>query len=102
MKVLYKSEITGKLYDSEKELGEAEKEVSEAQKREEAKKAERAAAAKEVENLLKEASDAHVKAQKALADFCDKYGSFKTTLKGDSHWMDWIFDPWKMLAAFNY
>ena len=29
MKVLYKSEITGKLYDSEKELVEAEKEVSE-------------------------------------------------------------------------
>lgn len=102
MKILYQSDVTGKTYQTKEALVAAEKEVSEAKKAEEIKKQERAAAAKEVEALMKEASEAHTKAQKALADFCAKYGSFKTTLKEGSNWMDWIFDPFKLFNAFNY
>ena len=102
MKVLYQSDVTGKTYESQEALVAAEKEVSEAKKQEELKKQERAAAAKEVQNLLNEAAEANKKAQKALAQFCDKYGSYKTTLKnvGNTDWVDWVFSPFKMLNAF--
>lgn len=102
MKVLYQSDITGKVYDSQEALVTAEKEISEAKKQEEIKRQERAAAAKEVETLMKEASEASKKANEALAKFCDKYGSYKTTIKnnGENNWVDWVFNPFKMLESF--
>lgn len=91
MKVLYQSEITGKTYESKEALLKAEKEVSEAQKQEETKKKERAAAAKTVQAKLDEAKKAQKEAQEALVDFCEKYGTFKTSLKRDE-----IFDPFSL------
>lgn len=66
------SEQTKKLYDTKDELTKAEAEM--------AKKAERTAAAKEVEDALKKARDAQKEADKKLADFCKKYGFFHTTV----------------------
>ena len=103
MKVLYQSDVTGKVYETEQALVAAEKEVSETKKQEELKKQERAAAAKNVETLMSEAAEANAKAREALTEFCEKYGSYKTTIKTNgknSSWTDWIFDPFKMLDAF--
>lgn len=97
MKILYQSELTGKTYDNKEALVAAEQEFTEAQKAAEVKKQERAAAAKEVENKLKLASEAQEEARKALTAFCDKYGTFKTTLEKGR---DWIFDPWAFFRSF--
>ena len=92
MKVLYYSELTDKTYETKEELEKAEAKVSEAKKKEDAAKAERAAAAKEVQAKLDAAKVAQKDAQKALVDFCEKYGTFKTSLKRND-----IFDPFALL-----
>ena len=84
----YYSELTKKLYDSEKDLQKAEVGLTKS-------KAERAERAKEVTKALEEANKATKKANQLLADFVKDYGSFKTTLtdkdvQTDSFWD--IFD----------
>lgn len=74
------SEQTKKLYDSKEELDKAESALATKKEAEFAKKAERTAAAKEVEDALKKARDAQKEADKKLANFCKKYGSFHTTV----------------------
>ena len=64
MKVLYYSEITNKTYETEDALKKAEAEVSEAKKKEDAVKAKRAAAAKEVQAKLDEAKKAVEESEK--------------------------------------
>ena len=103
MKILYQSEVTGKTYQTKQALVEAEKAITEAKKQEELKKQERAAAAKEVQALLDASTEASKKAHDALAKFCEKYGSFKTTIKNDGtdlNWVDWVFNPFKALESF--
>ena len=70
----YYSEITKKIYDTKEDLVKAEVEVTKA-------KSDREVKAKEVEKLIKEATEATKKANKALSDFVKQYGSFKTTIK---------------------
>ncbi len=77
----YYSEITKKIYDTKDELIKAETEVVKA-------KSDREVKAKEVEKLIKEATEATKKANKALDDFVKEYGSFKTTIK-DSPYSFW-------------
>jgi hypothetical protein len=48
---------------------------------------------------MNEAAEANKKAQDALAKFCDKYGSYKTTLKTDTDWVDWVFSPFKFINS---
>ena len=84
----YYSELTKKLYDSEKDLQKAEVGLTKS-------KAERGERAKEVTKALEEANKATKKANQLLADFVKDYGSFKTTLtdkdvQTDSFWD--IFD----------
>ncbi len=69
----YYSDLTKKLYDTEKQLKAAEIEVTKS-------KADRAERAKEVTEALKTANEATNKANKLLAQFVKDYGSFKTTL----------------------
>lgn len=76
----YFSEKTKKLYATEDELNKAEAELASKKEAELAKKAERTNAAKEVEDALNKARDAQKEADKKLADFCKKYGSFHTTI----------------------
>lgn len=68
------SEITKKLYDSKDELVKAEVEATKA-------KTNRAEKAKEVTELIKKANEATKAANKALREFVEEYGSFKTTIK---------------------
>ena len=70
----YFSEITKELYDSKEDLIKAEVKATKA-------KSDREVKAKEVEKLIKEATEATKKANKALSDFVKEYGSFKTTIK---------------------
>ena len=85
----YYSEITKQLYDSKEDLVQAEVDATKA-------KSDRAAAAKKVTELLKEAKEANRKANQALDDFIKKYGTFKTTLKADDldKNREDIFDFW--------
>lgn len=69
----YYSDLTKKLYNTEKQLKDAEIAVTKS-------KANRAERAKEVTEALKAANEATTKANKLLADFVKEYGSFKTTL----------------------
>lgn len=96
MKILYKSDITGKTYESQEALLKAEAEVSEAQKQAELAKKERAEAAKLVQEKLTAASTAQKEAQKALNEFCKKYGTFKTSLKNTD------ISPWNIFDCFFY
>lgn len=74
------SELTGELFNSEKELIAAEAEVKKAEAKklevERAKKAERATKAKEVEKALKDCNEAQAKAIKLLKEFTRDYGYF--------------------------
>ena len=97
MKILYQSQLTGKTYETQEALNEAEKAFSDAQRAVEEKKQARAAAAKEVEAKLKLVNEAQEEAQKAVAEFCKKYGTFKTTLNQNN---SWLFNPWDFLKAF--
>ena len=77
------SEVTKKLYDSEKELTDAEAKIKEAEAKkaeaEKVKKAARTTKAKEVEAALKAANEAQKKAIKLLKDFTNEYGYFHTS-----------------------
>ncbi len=83
----YYSEPLNRLFDDEKSLIAAEakkKREDEAKAAAEAKaKSERAAAAKEVDALLKEAEEAYQKAVKALKAFTKKYGYYHTSFTVD-------------------
>lgn len=70
----YFSEITKELYDSKEDLIKAEVKATKA-------KSDREVKAKEVEKLIKEATEATKKANKALSDFVKEYGGFNTTIK---------------------
>ena len=77
----YFSEMTKKVYDSVEELEAAEKKAQEA-------KDERKVASEKVEaayHVMKEAKQTYEKTVEAyndeLAKFCNKYGSYKTTLR---------------------
>lgn len=72
------SEVTKKIYDSEKELLEAEKALNKS-------KDERAARAKEVNDAFKVAQEAQKKASQLLSAFIKDYGSFKTTFKSEDY-----------------
>lgn len=72
----YYSDLTKKLYDTEKDLQKAEIELTKS-------KADRAEKAKEVTEAIKAANEATKKANKMLSDFVKEYGSFKTTLTDD-------------------
>lgn len=69
----YYSDLTKKLYDTEKQLKAAEVELTKS-------KADRAQRAKEVTEAIKAANEATEKANKLLSAFVKDYGSFKTTL----------------------
>lgn len=77
----YYSEETKKVYDTEEELRKAEAKLDEARLEQQAKKEQRAARAKEVEDAFIEAGKARENAHKLLTEFCKDYGSFHTTLK---------------------
>ena len=77
----YYSELTKKVYDTPELLEEAEKVVLEANKEKEKKLAERAERAKAVEAAFEKAQKAKQEANDLLADFCNDYGSFHTTIK---------------------
>lgn len=81
------SEITKKLYDTEKELVKAENEIKvkeiAAKEAEIKKKAERKNRAKEVEEALKVANDAQNKAIQLLKDFTRDYGYFHISYTKD-------------------
>ena len=70
------SEITKKLYDTKDELVKAEVAATKA-------KSDREVKAKEVTELLKAANEATKKANDALREFIQEYGSFKTTIKSE-------------------
>jgi len=83
----YYSELTKTTYDTVEELQKAETKFDEAKKAEELKlqtyKAQRADAAKEVDNIYKEVVDARKsyndachKYNKALREFCNNYGAY--------------------------
>lgn len=81
------SEVTKKLYDSEKALIAAESEVKKLEEekiaKEKAKKEERAKRAKEVEEALKVANKAQEKAIALLKDFTKDYGYFHMSYSTD-------------------
>ena len=70
------SEITKQLYDSKDELVKAEVAATKA-------KSDREVKAKEVTELIKAANEATKKANTALREFINEYGSFKTTIKSE-------------------
>ena len=91
MKQLFKSEITGKVYESEQECLEAEKAHNELVAKQDAAKAERKAKADEIKtayedylNLCTENKKAEREAYKKYNDlknaFIDKYGSYHLTV----------------------
>lgn len=95
----YYSETTRKLYDTIEDLEAAEKEAEKA-------KDERKAAAELVEAAYTEVKEARLAYDKAtqhynevLTDFCNKYGSYKKTLRaGDAIKLD----PFWNLNFFNF
>ena len=80
----YFSEITGKVYDTTEALQSAEIAVKEAEEKEKAKKeqaiAERKECAAAVDAARKEMVAAQKKYRDTLEKFCQKYGSYHTTL----------------------
>lgn len=95
MKILYQSDITGKTYESREALIEAEEKISKEKRAEEIKKKERAKDAKEVQAKLEEAAKVQKEAREALTAFCEKYGTFKTTLKNDD-----FFSPFSFFSDY--
>ena len=76
----YYSEKTKRLYNTIKELESAESEYDKKQKEIELAKKERSEAAKKVEELRELAHNAADAYQQELSKFCDKYGSYHTTI----------------------
>ena len=96
MKQLFKSDVTGKVYDSEKECLEAEKAHNELIVKENKEKEERKAFADEIKKAYEDylalrkknkadERDAYSKYLHLRNDFVDKYGSYHLTVtqKGD-------------------
>lgn len=81
------SEITNKLYDSEKALVEAETAIKKAEEQkkliEKEKREKRSARAKEVEDALKVANEAQAKAVALLKAFTKDYGYFHASYSND-------------------
>lgn len=81
----YYSDLTKKFYESEDACLKAEKDKQKADAEAIAKKEVEAAARKEdahkVEGLLKASIEARKAYNTALSDFCEKYGSYHTTVK---------------------
>lgn len=75
----YYSEVLNKTFDTEEACANAEAKYKEEHSKELALKEERKTAAAEVEKLYKEANDKLKEANKALSDFCSKYGSYHKT-----------------------
>lgn len=98
----YYSESLGKLFDTEKELTEAEttyqKEQEEKQKALEKKNADRAEAAKKVEQALADLRDARKNYNEVLSEFCKKYGAFHYSFTGK----DAESDPFGDLFSFFF
>jgi predicted nucleic acid-binding Zn-ribbon protein len=93
----YFSETTKKIYDSIEELEAAEKEAAAAKdaRKAESEKVEKAySAMKEAKKAYEVATEDY---QKALSDFCDKYGSYKTTLRPGE-----LFDLDPFWKIFNF
>ena len=93
----YFSEKSGKMQDTVEELEKAEAELA-------VKKNERKEAAGKVENAyaaMKEAKVAYEKASQAyhdeLVDFCNKYGTYKKTLKATD-----VFELDPFFKFFNF
>ena len=84
--MLYTSEITGKSYRTANECVKAEEEALNAQAKkkqeEEKKNAERKAAAGRVEAARKAYVDAQHKYREELEDFCQKFGTYHSSISG--------------------
>ena len=72
----YYSEVTKKIYDSVNELKQAESEITE-------KANARKKDAEIVEKAFNDYQNARVAYEKAIKDFCDKYGSYHKTIKSE-------------------
>lgn len=96
----YFSDVTKQLYESEKECLEAEKARKKEQKQKEEKELqlsrERKAAAERVEAKHKAMIDARNEYKQELSDFCEKYGYYHMSVKGDtiSDWFSNFWDSW--------
>lgn len=95
----YFSELTRKMYDTVEDLQVAE---AEAMKEKDARK-EMADKVQEASKKVSEAYDAYKEAckerDKVLTEFCDKYGSYKTTVRSNDVKM---FDPLEELLNFTF
>ena len=78
------SDITNKVYDTEKELLEAEEQVAINNKKDEEAKKIRAERAKEIENAFTELHNAQDKVDKLIEDFVKDYGSYHTSLRSEN------------------
>lgn len=78
----YYSEVTKKVYDTVNELKEAEMEVTD-------KMNARKADAEKVEVAYKACVDARVAYEKALSEFCKKYGAYHKTFRADEAEKEW-------------
>lgn len=76
----YYSEVTKKLYDTERQLAAAEADVIKQQAEAEEKKKARAARAKEVEDALKAVTEAQRHYTELKNKFIEDYGSFHVSL----------------------
>lgn len=83
----YYSDKTKKLYDTEKDLHDAEKALVKREAEEKAKREERSARAKEVE-------DAYNKYVELLNAFLKDYGHFHTTINNANSLFDFMFNHW--------
>ena len=83
----YYSDLTHKLYDTTKALEADEFEIKQAEEIKRKAKEEAERKAKEVKEnraaAAKEVEEAYKVYMKKLNDFCEKYGAFHMTLKGD-------------------
>lgn len=85
----YYSEVTKKLYDTEKELASAEAAVIKAQADEEEKKKARTTRAKEVEDACRDALNARQHYAELKNKFIKDYGSFHMSIKDETPVEDW-------------
>ena len=76
----YYSDVTKQVYETVDALKEAEVKEEEKLAKVKLEKEERAAAAKEVEELFKKANEAYKEARHKMDEFCKKYGSFHYTI----------------------
>jgi septal ring factor EnvC (AmiA/AmiB activator) len=88
----YYSEITNKVYDTEELLNKAEEAEAAKKEAEIAKRNERSQNAKKVEEARKKATEAINAYEKELKDFCEKYGSYHTSIEAPmTNLFDFLF-----------